>query len=155
MRQRAFQTLYLLECRTDITVEQALLQVLRSQAIKPDTDDLNVLYRQTLPVKFQTNQIVADSLHSMKEIVQGVQDHLGDIDKSIGVCLINRSLQRVETANLVILRIAVYELLFTPAIPTSVVMNEAIELTKQFNDELSSKFVNGILQSVVDSKYGA
>ena len=48
-----------------------------------------------------------------------------------------------------ILRIALYELLYNPDIPNKTAINEAVELAKAFGSESSSRFVNGVLGSVM------
>tara|TARA_B100000315_G_scaffold205057_1_gene198662 strand:+ start:28 stop:297 length:270 start_codon:yes stop_codon:yes gene_type:complete len=48
-----------------------------------------------------------------------------------------------------ILRIALFELLFTPQIPRKTAINEAVELANVFGSESSSRFVNGVLGSVM------
>ncbi|MGB3890940.1 MAG: transcription antitermination factor NusB, partial [Priestia megaterium] len=53
------------------------------------------------------------------------------------------------TVDRVILRIAVYEMKYEEEIPTSVTLNEAIELAKTFGDDQSSKFINGVLSKVL------
>jgi len=47
-----------------------------------------------------------------------------------------------------VLRMAVYEILYRMDIPTSVTINEAIEIAKRFGTEESASFVNGILDNV-------
>ena len=49
-----------------------------------------------------------------------------------------------------ILRLAVYELKYLPDIPAKVAVNEAVELAKDFSDLQASKFINGVLGTVVD-----
>ncbi len=48
-----------------------------------------------------------------------------------------------------VLRVAIYELLFEPAIPPKVAINEAVELAKQLGSESSPRFINGVLGSLV------
>ena len=47
-----------------------------------------------------------------------------------------------------ILRLAAYELLYMPEIPRNVVINEAVELAKRYEDERAPAFVNGILNRI-------
>ena len=47
-----------------------------------------------------------------------------------------------------ILRLAVYELLYTTDVPPKVAINEAIEITKKFGTKESSRFVNGLLDRI-------
>jgi N utilization substance protein B len=52
----------------------------------------------------------------------------------------------------VILRIGVYELLFEDGVPPKVAINEAVELAKAFGGDNSSKFINGVLGTVLRDK---
>ena len=52
---------------------------------------------------------------------------------------------RINTVDLTILRLAVYEMKWDDDIPDGVAINEAVELAKRFGGESSSSFVNGIL----------
>lgn len=52
---------------------------------------------------------------------------------------------RMGKVDLTILRLAVYEIRYDDSVPTSVAINEAVELAKKFGQEASSGFVNGIL----------
>lgn len=54
-------------------------------------------------------------------------------------------ISRMGKVDLTILRLAVYEIMFDEDIPTSVAINEAVEIAKKFGQEESGKFVNGIL----------
>jgi N utilization substance protein B len=83
-----------------------------------------------------------------EEIVKGTYKHLGKINDQIHACAKNWSLDRMSTVDRNVLRMAVYEILFRMDIPTSVTINEAIELAKKFGTEESGAFVNGILDSV-------
>ncbi|PKL36717.1 transcription antitermination factor NusB [Candidatus Peregrinibacteria bacterium HGW-Peregrinibacteria-1] len=58
-------------------------------------------------------------------------------------------LPRIDRA---ILELGIYEILFSEEIPDIVSINECIELAKEFGDENSSKFINGVLSSVANSK---
>ncbi len=58
------------------------------------------------------------------------------------------SVDRLVKADLAGLLIAVYEMKFIPDIPTSVSINEAVELVKQYSTDKSSGFVNGVLASI-------
>ena len=52
---------------------------------------------------------------------------------------------RMGKVDLTILRLAVYEIVFDEEIPTSVAINEAVELAKKFGQDSSPAFVNGVL----------
>ena len=57
-------------------------------------------------------------------------------------------LDRISKVNLVLLKLAIYEILYTE-VPYKVAINEVIELSKKYGDETSPNFINGILASIV------
>ena len=59
------------------------------------------------------------------------------------------SVERLSVVDRNILRLALYELRFTPETPPAVVINEAVELAKRFSTDESPKFINGILGAAV------
>lgn len=61
-------------------------------------------------------------------------------------------LERLGKAELAILRIAIYELLFDESVPDAVAINEAVELAKQYGDDKAPRFINGILGQLVKKK---
>jgi len=83
----------------------------------------------------------------LKELINGVLDNINDIDKRIEKYLENWSLERLGLTDQAIIRIAVYELLYTDT-PDLVCINEAIELSKKYSDEKVSKMINGVLDKI-------
>ena len=83
-----------------------------------------------------------------EEIVKGTYKHLGKINGLIHQCAKNWSLDRMAVVDRNVLRMAVYEILYRIDIPTSVTINEAIEIAKKYGTDESGSFVNGILDSV-------
>ena len=62
--------------------------------------------------------------------------------------LVNWQFNRLAATVRNILRLALYELLYFEDIPPAVAINEAIELTKAYQDEEAARFVNGILDTI-------
>ncbi len=85
------------------------------------------------------------------EIVEGVKVHKSDIDDIIQKCAPDWPLDKIARIDLVILRIAIFEILFAKKTPEKVAIDEAIELAKEFGGETSSKFINGVLGTVVQN----
>ncbi|MFC4356173.1 transcription antitermination factor NusB [Chryseomicrobium palamuruense] len=83
-------------------------------------------------------------------LVQGTMEKREEIDGSLNEKLENWSLARLPKIERTILRMAVYEILFGEDAPKPVVLNEAIELTKAYGDEQSSRFVNGVLSKYLN-----
>lgn len=122
-REKAVQVLFQLGS-TDMVLEDAMAHVLE------DTD--------------------APTNAFFEQIVQGTAEHKEQIDAEIEKNLENWSLDRLPKIEKTVLRLAIYELLFMPETPNSVVLNEAIELCKTFSDDKSAKFVNGVLSKMID-----
>ncbi len=70
------------------------------------------------------------------------------IDKEILVAAPEWPLERINKIDLVILRLAVYELLIQKNEPPKVIIDEAVELAKEFGSENSAPFVNGVLGTI-------
>ncbi|MBI5232591.1 MAG: transcription antitermination factor NusB [Coriobacteriales bacterium] len=85
-----------------------------------------------------------------RDLATGVEEHLSEIDETIGSVSENWSVSRMPLVDRNILRIAAFELMHEPDVPPSVAINEAVELAKTFGGEDSSKFVNGVLGRVAE-----
>ncbi len=83
-----------------------------------------------------------------KFLIMGVSDNLADLDKIISAHAKNWNISRMAIVDKNILRMGVFELLYTKDIPPRVTINECVELAKKFGDTDSPKFINGILDSV-------
>jgi N utilization substance protein B len=75
--------------------------------------------------------------------------NLEKIDKMIAASAPKFPIDRIAKADLAILRLAVYELVIAPREPYKVVINEAVELAKEFAGERSFAFVNAVLGMIV------
>lgn len=80
-------------------------------------------------------------------LVEGVVDHYSQLDSVIARHSQHWKLSRIAKVELTILRLSLYEMLFCPDIPVKVAMNEAVELAKDFGDDNSKIFVNGVLDA--------
>ncbi len=87
-----------------------------------------------------------------KSLVRGVIQHRDVIDATISKHAHNWAIDRLSVVDRNVLRIAVYELLYLDDIPPAVIINEAIEIAKQFGDDESGGFVNGILDGFSKSQ---
>lgn len=87
------------------------------------------------------------NIEFLKELVEGVLNNIDDIDKGISKYLENWTIDRLGLTDQAIIRISVYELLYTDT-PNLVCINEAIELSKKYSDEKVSKMINGVLDKI-------
>ena len=83
----------------------------------------------------------------LKELVEGVLNNINDIDNNISKYLENWTIDRLGLTDQAMIRISVYELLYTNT-PNLVCINEAIELSKKYSDEKVSKMINGVLDKI-------
>jgi N utilization substance protein B len=82
------------------------------------------------------------------ELVSGVGAHLDDIDDRIRRYARGWALERMPVVDRTVLRMAIFELLHRPDVPTGVVISEAVELAKRYSTDDSGRFVNGMLSSI-------
>ncbi len=87
----------------------------------------------------------------IKRAYFGVHDNKEKIDELIGAHAHGWKTNRLTRLSRSVMRLAVYEMLFEETIPASVSINEALELTKKFDDPQARAFVNGVLNSVKES----
>jgi N utilization substance protein B len=80
---------------------------------------------------------------------RGTWENLVQCDELIADSAIKWQLSRLSPVDKSILRLAVYQLKFSPDIPAKVVINEAIELAKKFSTDKSPAFINGVLDAVL------
>lgn len=91
-----------------------------------------------------------DKNYYFEKLVLGIIENQEYIDKSIERNAIGWHLYRMPVVDRNILRIAIYEIIDELAI--GIVINEAVELAKEFGSEKSSSFINGVLSNVHENK---
>lgn len=104
-------------------------QIIRS-VIKPKINDSDTFsFAEKLFLKVVNNQETIDEV---------IQSHIN-----------NWRIERLNTIDRLVLRLAIAEFLYFDQIPTKVTINEAIEIAKKFSTQKSGNFVNGILDSAL------
>jgi len=84
-------------------------------------------------------------------LAEGAWDHKDVIDATITAASTRWRLERMPAVDRNILRLGTYELLFTD-VPFAVVIDEYVELAKEYSTANSGAFVNGVLSAVVDAR---
>ena len=123
----------------------AALQYLYAWSINPPdnaVDDLRVF--------FEGQENPRDHYAFGEEIIDGVIKNQPEIDAQIKVLAQNWEFERIAKIDLAILRIAMFEMLHRNDIPPVVSINEAIDISKQFSNADSKRFINGILDRLKD-----
>lgn len=124
-REEAFKLLYSLEIQKDNLEEQ-----------------IDLYFETEGNFDEETKQYI-------KETILGIEENINNIENKISENLKKDwKLDRISKVNLVLLKLAIYEILYTE-VPYKVAINEVIELSKKYGDETSSNFINGILASIV------
>lgn len=134
IREKALQSLFQLSANEDLSKEVAM-----QKALANHTEDKDELEDVEIP-------------SYLNELVSGVIEQQQMIDSKINSHLKNWSINRLAKTDLLVMRIAVYEMLFVEDVPNKVALNEALEIIKRYSDEKSSKFVNGILSNMIEEK---
>ncbi len=83
------------------------------------------------------------------ELLNGVTEQLVTIDDAIVLASHGWKKERISRVSMAILRIAAYEMFYREDVPLRVSLNEAIELSKKYDDEKAYGFVNGVLNALM------
>ncbi len=128
----AFQTLY----RYDVTRETV-----------PDLLDFSWVD--------DLEKVSAESLDFARLLIGGTVERIAEIDDAIRRQLEHWDFARLARVDLAILRIGAYSLLFLSDVPTSVTIDEAIDIAKEFGTDDSYRFVNGVLDGMLKRRLEA
>lgn len=123
-REGALQVLYQISLNPGLSPELALSRYEASFSKEPPCDDFT------------------------RQLVLGVHGHLTEIDDTIQKTSEHWRAERMAVVDRNILRLGVYELFYCDEIPSTVTLNEMVELAKEFGADTSSAFINGILDKI-------
>jgi N utilization substance protein B len=120
----------------------ALQTLFESDAVSHNPD--SVLERHL------SDDLIAEETASFaKQLVEGVVGNLEELDKIISSSAPSWPMEQMAKIDKNILRLAIFEILFNKDVPIKAAINEAIELAKSFGSDSSSRFVNGVLGTIV------
>lgn len=89
-----------------------------------------------------------DGIAFPRLIIAGTVEHISEIDGVIKKNLTNWEIDRLNKVDLAILRMSVYSLMYQHDLHPSIVIDEAIDISKEFGSDESFRFVNAVLDSV-------
>lgn len=105
-------------------------------------DDKTELYENAVAARdIEENEYI-------RTLYFGILEKQNELDAYIEKYAKGRTLARISKIAKAVMRISIYEMLYIDDIPASVSINEAVELAKQYDDDKTKAFVNGILNAV-------
>ena len=151
----AFQTLFAYDYEQRSADEILKFDWIRRADVRPDAepnnDETNITLFEELfgEVDDWTYRAAVDYA---RFLVEGTLRNLDEIDNLITAKLRNWSLDRISSIDRAIMRFAVFSILYENDLDESIIINEAVEIVKEFGSKESYKFVNGILDAIKKDK---
>lgn len=130
------------------------LQTLYEQDFRRDAGDVDLDLIEILDRNIARYKDMVDDVAFIKALVKGVAEQSADLDAKLQPIAPEWPIDQIARMDRSILRIGLYELLNDVDVPAKVVINEAVELAKAFGGDNSSKFINGVLGTVLRQRDG-
>ncbi|MEX1995211.1 MAG: transcription antitermination factor NusB [Candidatus Saccharimonadales bacterium] len=128
------------------------LQTLYEQDFRRECEDPAFDLAEVLARNIARYHETIDDKEFIEKLVDGINARQGELDNIIRPVAPEWPIEQIARMDRVILRIGTYELLFDELVPPKVVINEAVELAKAFGGENSSKFINGVLGTILRNR---
>jgi len=125
------------------------LQTIYEQDFRRECGDKDMVPDEVLARNIGRYSETIDDKAFIEQLVHGVAKNQPAIDEIIQPVAPEWPIDQIARMDRVILRMGVYELVFSNNAPPKVVINEAVELAKAFGGDNSSKFINGVLGTVL------
>lgn len=113
------------------------------------TDFTGVNLESAIDYLLLENKLAEKELEFVKKILYGTVANLTAIDEELSEHLIDWTIDRLPRVDRSVLRLAFYELIYEQEPSYKVVINEAVELAKEYSGEESSSYINGVLASYI------
>jgi N utilization substance protein B len=130
------------------------LQTLYEQDFRAEASDQTFDLKEVLNRNITRYRETIDDTKFIDNLVQGVVSRQSELDGILQPLAPEWPIDQIARMDRVVLRIGAYELLHEKDVPPKVVINEAVELAKAFGGDNSSKFINGVLGSLLRQKEG-
>lgn len=128
------------------------LQTLYEEDFRRECGDETFRLDKVLARNIARYQETIDDKEFIERLVGGVSTEQEAIDDIIRPVAPEWPIEQIARVDRVVLRIGVFELVFATDVPPKVAINEAVELAKAFGGDNSSKFINGVLGTVLRNK---
>ena len=128
------------------------LQTLYEQDFRREVNDPGLDLEAVLARNIARYEETIEDKAFIESLVRGITSKETELDDIIRPVAPEWPIEQIARMDRIILHIGVYELLFEKGVPPKVAINEAVELAKAFGGDNSSKFINGVLGTVLRNK---
>lgn len=128
-----------------------VLQSLYEIAFRKDCEDKSLSKDEVIERNIARYKAAAKDSSFITEFANGILKKSAELDGRIQPLAPDWPLEQIARIDHVLLQMGSYELIFHPDIPPKVVINESVELAKAYGGENSSKFINGVLGTLLKS----
>ncbi len=142
LREHCFKMLF---CADFYPAEEKVEQIIQYFE-EPKEDDLNP--EGVEEIIHDVNMSEENSAY-LKEKTEAIMSKIPELDVRINEVAEGWKTKRMGKAELTILRLALYEILYDEDVPEKVAINEAVELAKKFGGSEAPAFINGVLAKLV------
>ena len=105
-----------------------------------------VIYNEAIDDRaFEENDYV-------RSVFFGVEEHLSELDELISAHAVGWKSERLSKVSRAIMRLCIYEMLYSDDVPASVAINEALEIAKIYDHDKAPSFINGVVNAVAKAK---
>lgn len=130
------------------------LQTLYEQELRHEANDAGFDIDEVLERNISRYKEMLDDVDFIKKLVAGVSKQAAELDAKLQPVAPEWPIDQIARMDRIVLRIGLYELENEADVPPKVVINEAVELAKAFGGDNSSKFVNGVLGTLLRQQTG-
>lgn len=131
-----------------------VLQTLYEQELRQDAGDDRFNLDEVLDRNIERYRDMIEDVSFVRQLVAGVTKQAQQLDAKLQPVAPEWPIDQIARMDRLVLRIGLYELESEADVPPKVVINEAVELAKAFGGDNSSKFVNGVLGTLLRQRDG-
>jgi N utilization substance protein B len=131
------------------------LQTLYECEFRAESGDTEVDLVEVLQRNVSRYKEMVDDISFIEKLVRGVQAKTAELDILLQPVAPEWPIDQIARMDRLVLEIGLYELMNESDVPPKVVINEAVELAKAFGGDNSSKFINGVLGTLLRQREGS
>jgi len=125
------------------------LQTLYEQELRQEANDGSFDVNEVMERNIARYREMLKEVAFIRQLVAGVTKHAAELDATLQPVAPEWPIDQIARMDRIVLRIGLYELENEADVPPKVVINEAVELAKAFGGDNSSKFINGVLGTLL------